>query len=173
MNFETSSTSKPRSVPLNRQIGTAYEIAKQHRHLALQAASVWRHIPATKRCVQFTGLFFAKACKGDKVMSVRLLCDTALLIIAGTASFAFEPTSQPATVHPTSDVSQFIKVGVTRVLVRYEWQWDRGAAGGGTWLAEQGVVTGVQPNWIVLRTDNTNRTLLIPFSAFKHIELLN
>ena len=106
-------------------------------------------------------------------MRMRLICGTALLIIAGTASFAFEPTSQPAAVPPTSDVSQFVKAGVTRVLVRYEWQWDRGAAGGGTWLAEQGVVTGVGPNWIVLKTDNTNRTLLIPFSAFKHLEFLN
>jgi len=106
-------------------------------------------------------------------MRIGLVCGTALLIVVGTASFAFEPASQPPAVAPPSDVNQYIKAGVTRVLVRYEWQWDRGATGGGTWLAEQGVVTGVGPNWIVLKTDNTNRTLLIPFSAFKHLEFLN
>jgi hypothetical protein len=122
----------------------------------------------------YKAIFYQKTCKGDYLMRMRLICGTALLIIAGTASFAFEPTSQPAAVPPpTSDVSQFVKAGVTRVLVRYEWQWDRGATGGGTWLAEQGVVAGVGPNWIVLKTDNTNRTLLIPFSAFKHLEFLN
>jgi hypothetical protein len=130
------------------------------------------HIPATKSCVQFTGLFFTKSVQGENVMRMRLLC-TALLVIVGTASFAIGQTSQPAAVPPTSDVSQFIKAGVTRVIVRYEWQWDRGAVGGGIWLAEQGVVTGVGPNWIVLSTDNTNKTLLIPFSAFRHLEFLN
>ena len=110
--------------------------------------------------------------QGDNVMRMGPVCGTALLIL-GTASFAVEPASQPAAVAPASDVSQYLKTGVTRVLVRYEWQWERGSAGGGTWLAEQGLVTGVGPNWIVLRTDNTNRTLLIPFSAFKHLELLN
>ena|SRR3974390_1560256 len=105
-------------------------------------------------------------------MRIGLFC-TALLVIAGTASFAVGQTSQPNAVSSTSDVSQFVKAGVTRVIVRYEWQWDRGAAGGGIWLAEQGVVTGVGPTWIVLSTDNTNKTLLIPFSAFKHLEFLN
>ena len=105
-------------------------------------------------------------------MRMCLLC-TALLIIAGTPNLGFGRTSESAAVPPTSDVSQFVKAGVTKVMVRYDWQWDKGTAGGGTWLADQGVVTGVGPNWIVLRTDNTNRTLLIPFSAFKHLELLN
>jgi hypothetical protein len=31
----------------------------------------------------------------------------------------------------------------------------------------------VGPNWIVLKTDNTNKILLIPFSAFRHLEFLN
>jgi hypothetical protein len=140
--------------------------------LALQHVSVWDIFPPQKVAFNFTGLFFPKTCKGDNVMRMRRLC-TALLIIAGTASFANGRTSQPAAVPPTSDVSQFVKAGVTRVLVRYEWQWDKGAVGGGIWLAEQGVVTGVGPNWIVLSTDNTNKTLLIPFSAFKHLEFLN
>ncbi len=105
-------------------------------------------------------------------MRMRLLC-LALLIIGGTASFGFGRTSEPAAVPPTSDVSQFLKAGVTRIMVRYEWQWDKGTTGGGTWLADQGIVTALGPNWIVLRTDNTNRTLLIPFSAFKHLEILN
>jgi hypothetical protein len=118
------------------------------------------------------GYFLPETCKGDNVMRTGLLC-TALLVIAGTANFAIGKTFQPAAVPPTSDVSQFVKAGVTRVIVRYDWQWDRGAVGGGIWLAEQGVVTGVGPNWIVLSTDTTNKTLLIPFSAFKHLEFLN
>jgi hypothetical protein len=97
----------------------------------------------------------------------------ALLIIAGTANFAFGRTSETAAMPPTSEVGQFLKAGVTRVIVRYESQWDKGAVGGGIWLAEQDVVTGVGPNWIVLSTDNTNKTLLIPFSAFRHLEFLN
>ena len=105
-------------------------------------------------------------------MRMRLLC-TASLIVAGAASFAFGRTSQPETVPHTSDLSQLVKAGVTKVIVRYEWQFDKGAVGGGIWLAEQGVVTEVGPNWIILTTDNTNKTLLIPFSAFRHLELLN
>jgi hypothetical protein len=105
-------------------------------------------------------------------MRTRLLCTT-LLIIIGTASFAFGQASQPVEGPLPPNLGQFVKAGVTRVLVRYEWQWDKGAVGGGIWLAEQGVVTGVGPNWIVLSTDNTNKTLLIPFSAFKHLEFLN
>src|SRR5882724_560915 len=97
----------------------------------------------------------------------------ALLILAGTANLAFGQTVQPAVVPATSDVNQFLKTGVTKVIVRYEWRWDSGAAGGGYWLAEQGLVTGVGPNWIVLIADQTNKVHVIPFSAFKHLELLN
>jgi hypothetical protein len=105
-------------------------------------------------------------------MRMRLLCTT-LLIIIGTASFALGRTSQPVDRPLPSDLGQFVKADVTKVLVRYEWQWDKGAPGGGIWLAEQGIVTGVGPNWIVLKTDNTNKILLIPFSAFRHLEFLN
>jgi len=70
-------------------------------------------------------------------MRMRLLCTT-LLIIIGIASFAFGQTTQSVDGPLSSDLGQFVKVGVTRVIVRYEWQWDRGVAGGGIWLAEPG-----------------------------------
>ncbi|MGY3237971.1 hypothetical protein ACVWZ4_001370 [Bradyrhizobium sp. USDA 4472] len=97
----------------------------------------------------------------------------ALLILVGMTNIAFGQTVQPAAVSSTSDANQFLKAGVTRVIVRYEWQWNSGASGGGYWLAEQGVVTAVGPSWIVLSQDVSNKTHFIPFSAFKHLELLN
>jgi hypothetical protein len=172
------------SAPLSARLGTpsgrgrprsANEVGRLTRvrpALGITAGKRGGLFYCAKTCVQFTRAIFANNVQGDNVMRMRLLC-TALLVIVGTASFAVGRTSQPAAAPPTSDVSQFVKAGVTRVLVRYEWQWDRGAVGGGIWLAEQGVVTGVGPNWIVLSTDNTNKTLLIPFSAFRHLEFLN
>jgi hypothetical protein len=63
------------------------------------------------------GYFFSpKTRKGDNVMRMRLLC-TALLVIAVTANFAIGQTPQPAAAPSTSDISQFVKAGVTRVLI--------------------------------------------------------
>jgi hypothetical protein len=154
------------------EIETACENAKQRPPLGITGCERWGMFQRLK-VFNLQGYFLPEDVQGRLPHAYAPTLRHSIAHHCRDGQFCFRTTSQPAAVPPTSDVSQFVRAGVTRVLVRYEWQWDRGAAGGGTWLAEQGVVTGVGPNWIVLRTDNTNRTLLIPFSAFKHLEFLN
>jgi hypothetical protein len=105
----------------------------------------------------------------EKVMRATFF---AALVLAGMTGVAPAQMIQPATTSMSPEMNQLLKAEVSKVIVRYEWRWDSGAAGGGYWLAEQGVVTGVSNTWLALRVDGSSKTHIIPFTAFKHLEII-